>query len=1779
MNRPTLVNHSLLIAALASLASITGASGCSVFFPSEQQELSGELGLGADGGTCTKDPQTIQDVMLRPPICNATAPCPCGTFCSSQTGGNCVADCVDDTWCAPGYTCSGYGQCLNATTGGSGADGGTTSSTDPACPRNAALLDSLTTAPRSCQFDDGCPYGSFCNHVKETCDFTCRADSDCAAMSTPGHTFVCGCLGQCAEVAAPRTPAASTLPRLEVTPTTFVFAPPTPITTPNWGDTNARQINVVMVSPFITTMTSGPMAGAPSGPSATIRATPGPGLLVQCPTASSPSAMPCSFAIGPQTYTKTNGVYRTGPMTLIVKPSSGAPTATSWTLRLESTDLANTPIAVDLHYGDSTIAVPTAPSTTVTTLDPNFAGRGVVQIKTWTGGVVKVPVTARVFDGALTFFDPTGQLSPSGKLMLVVPSTASVTGWQAYIDASADSDVPLQDKVAGGLLQKVASLQIKQDAAGNLAGTYNYVTYTSNPAPFLFSGNSLADNPWDAVTTSTFAVDKVDPSTVGICGSNADCSGGAVCDLGFCTTGTLFHAGAATSTPSRPGVFHFSHKRMDSWGPHFGGATDSSGWKGLYAPGSYWLTVANGVYLTPPLGPVSGEPVAQLLPASLGVNNLRLLAVPLITQNDGPGTGSSGATLLRNCLAELGRDRSQPLASGAPDSDTYDSYSTCINLGRIAVALNDQTTFQRALQEWLDVHSFVMREGLEENLLDEVTSVDGATPDDTSAGPPPALDQLLSTGESGLAMVLGIVGQNGFFTQSFLPGTGPNIWNNVDYRPAKMDQSCSSDANCNAGSSRLSACVSNVCQVLTLNDLPHHEQPVGVPPVLLEATTAYLKVLEAYLGRVARETYGSPADNSPSSARQAALTRYGLAMRLVMAIEQVAVGFNVVAGPCPTSTSTAPSWNPLNCNVVTQRYNTARDEMNVARQRVIQQVEGLRAGANPFAIPEDDTPLFFGDPTGDNSRYFAASDYLIDGWAAPAVAEAQTTLDSARSAWLAQQQAIVQDELNTHARQQEIDQLNSKYGSPILAACGDVQVPDGSGGIRLLDSTEIIPYFSNPANVFSNQTCYLDMACTGSGPQAGLQSLRTRINSGYLDTNGNLVGGNDPQNPTTTLADFTVRSEVCKISYFNSWLPNDTFSTEMGQVCPRDLVTPGDTIHQSCSVSKLADGNLYFSALPSTGSFVPLAALYGPIRKADTGPNGFYQFAAGPGQPYGTPFATGPDDDIYSFHDYSSDSFVLVPKYYNFNNLSLPLKQDWVQFATPKCSDGQGHLPQDYPLPSASTFPASCYMGALGVAFHEMQANVDRLERAKEVLDAGKKGVDDTFTQCSHIDSQNVQITQALNTYQSLKQDYELLSGFAGAAEKGISTGNIYAGIATAFVSFGFSAVDKAVQDAADSLQLFETLFSNDQKAEACWNSFRAQTRALAAATTDVQIASKELDVQGVAFQNLQSSNSLNLKEGVAAYLREVASPVKSLAHHFWVDEKVERFKKEFEWSRRLTFIAMRAVEYEFQQSLPYRSAIVSATAPAQLDDVVRGLKQEQAARTINRRRPEESSIVVSLRDDVLSISDQSDAPAGERAWTPAQRFSSRLWDQSFAFRDSKGNYLGQGVPFTLGPTGVLETRCGERLWRATATLQGDGIESTAPNAQVLLLKRNTFSSQYCAGKAPTTTANGTTTSPTMQVGAIHTSAQLFEPGASVDLSDAEEYAAALLTPWFNIRRTDFYKTSYQDGSSEELAGRGLYGDYVLLFPKQMLDDQFALDRVEDVLLRLDYLSVDNLSQ
>ncbi len=71
-------------------------------------------------------------------------------------------------------------------------------------------------------------------------------------------------------------------------------------------------------------------------------------------------------------------------------------------------------------------------------------------------------------------------------------------------------------------------------------------------------------------------------------------------------------------------------------------------------------------------------------------------------------------------------------------------------------------------------------------------------------------------------------------------------------------------------------------------------------------------------------------------------------------------------------------------------------------------------------------------------------------------------------------------------------------------------------------------------------------------------------------------------------------------------------------------------------------------------------------------------------------------------------------------------------------------------------------------------------------------------------------------------------------------------------------------------------------------------------------------------------------------------------------------------------------------------------------------------------------------------------------------------------------------------------------------------------------------------------------------------------------MDPARSFTNARISAFFNISRAELEDESYFNGDSTELAGRGLYGDYALFIPAE---SPLALTNVEDVLLRIDYVS------
>ncbi len=185
------------------------------------------------------------------------------------------------------------------------------------------------------------------------------------------------------------------------------------------------------------------------------------------------------------------------------------------------------------------------------------------------------------------------------------------------------------------------------------------------------------------------------------------------------------------------------------------------------------------------------------------------------------------------------------------------------------------------------------------------------------------------------------------------------------------------------------------------------------------------------------------------------------------------------------------------------------------------------------------------------------------------------------------------------------------------------------------------------------------------------------------------------------------------------------------------------------------------------------------------------------------------------------------------------------------------------------------------------------------------------------------------------------------------------------------------------------------------------------------------------------------------------------------------------------------------------------------------------------------------------------------------ERLRRALRDPRLAYYSDRGRYLGQAIPIQLTPQGELVHRCAERLWTVTASLQGDLLSTTSPTLPLFVLKQNSFESQWCEGRGDGESLR--------QVATTRPSVNLFKGGSGARSDETSGFVWSYLQAWINVKRTDFHREAYAEGASNELAGRGLYGTYLLLFPYEgFFDTGIDVDQIEDVLLRFDYISADN---
>ena len=171
------------------------------------------------------------------------------------------------------------------------------------------------------------------------------------------------------------------------------------------------------------------------------------------------------------------------------------------------------------------------------------------------------------------------------------------------------------------------------------------------------------------------------------------------------------------------------------------------------------------------------------------------------------------------------------------------------------------------------------------------------------------------------------------------------------------------------------------------------------------------------------------------------------------------------------------------------------------------------------------------------------------------------------------------------------------------------------------------------------------------------------------------------------------------------------------------------------------------------------------------------------------------------------------------------------------------------------------------------------------------------------------------------------------------------------------------------------------------------------------------------------------------------------------------------------------------------------------------------------------------------------------------------------------------GEGFSL-PVVSASRDCAERLWGVNVSLDGDRVipEGAARrSARVELLHKNSFFSRWCSD------AEG---QEAYQVQTVRPERNLFRDPLAGAPQGAQEPQVGRFPGWtrarvdarLNIEPDVFNAEDYRENESTELAARGLYGDYALFFPKEMLKvstaDGIDLRRLRDVRLRFDFVSV-----
>jgi hypothetical protein len=936
--------------------------------------------------------------------------------------------------------------------------------------------------------------------------------------------------------------------------------------------------------------------------------------------------------------------------------------------------------------------------------------------------------------------------------------------------------------------------------------------------------------------------------------------------------------------------------------------------------------------------------------------------------------------------------------------------------------------------------------------------------------------------------------------------------------------------------------------VLPLN--PRHEQGTSLPVAMGEALQ---QTLDVYAALYERARY-VPRDRVPleTSARDF------LRRSLVIFAFASALSDNAQA-----NSSNPPRW--------LGQWNRQAALYGIGVSGLMKSIDNLRKGENPLGIDDElDLPLYrVGDQVGSFSKFSAVSDYLLGSGSTPnamatvpaRVAAAEAALLDARTAYTQNlQQSFTQALTDADAMRRQAA-IRRRFGEQITSLCADSSM--NSGTVLDMEGTD-------PNNCFIKKECRPTtsevVAQLSPGEAAKRVCLAYKIEE--------LSGRGATLSPI--VKDVIDRKRFVRFMRVSTDFFGFLFTTDGRTAAPtgaRVLYRPTEplvplTAQQEAAIQEQCEA----------------VAAGNEERRPDA--TGFTVSDAG----VATAICRGNDE---------------CPSGYYCRLEEFPDR-----FAT------EGNCV----VRGSDAVRTSCYQGSMGQIAVALRANAIDVEIAKEEASSLMKSYEIQSTKCElartgalGIADAGAVVNQTISNFAKVKLAMDIATnaaegvadcfdGFAGA--QGLVGGALAAGGCTARVTaVATKSVSDGMQFAMEEAQRAHETAMQSAQAQVdytvCMQDATLAMVGIDAATKRISRALLEGGAKLVEFENAKGTLTAAIAEGREAVAAEKELTVPGLSIEFWLNEKVEAYDAAFRAARRAAYLGVLAVEYEYQVSTPERGNVLAARKVSELRAVLDRLRNLVGTGTVRGRTPSELRAVVSLRDNLLQLASQANFPAGFHQLTEEQRFQMLLTSPRFAVYDANGLYQGQEIPFEVAPfsrfrgasTGgvalLTGQDCAERVWSVNAALVGQNlIQGESTSTRVSIKKQNRFFSQWCT-PAPNASA--------FQFSATRPSQNLFldpfrdyspgSPGASPNpaatiqaSAEADAFVSARLQPVLNVTRSGFDDPQYFNGSSRELAGRGLYGSYTLFFPAEVLStgsgNGLRLDRLSDVLLRFDYVSV-----